>query len=229
MPFLTSATVRAFGPLLVRMSRSAVATRVPITAGRPVRALARYWMLAQPRERPLTTSANPRAVLPVVVTRVPSANTRMTAYVSPGPLRRFRAVVVTLTAPASTRLGGGRSAPRLRYRLATQADGAGELDLGPAADPADLGDGLAAVEPADDRALVLGSARTLTLAVAVTWTVGAAVAGRATSPRSTAAASATAATRASARPRAATLALRIGSSPITSITSVTKVTNCAGL
>src|ERR687897_1181065 len=122
VPFFTSATVRASEPELVRMSKSAVATRVPITAGSPVRDLARYWIAAQPRYRPLTTSANPRAVLPVVVTRVPSANTRMTAYVSPGPLRRFRAVVVTFTTPASTRLGGGRSAPRLRYRLATQAD-----------------------------------------------------------------------------------------------------------
>ena len=75
VPFFTSATVRALAPLLVRMSRSAVATRVPITAGRPVRALARYCMLAQPLDRPTSTSANPRAVLPVVVTRVATRST----------------------------------------------------------------------------------------------------------------------------------------------------------
>ena len=45
----------------------------------------------------------------------------MTLYVSPGPVRRLRLVVAILTAPASTRLGGGRFLPRLRYRLATQA------------------------------------------------------------------------------------------------------------
>ena len=103
------------------MSRSAVATRVPITAGRPAAELARYWIAAQPR-RSGHDLGESLGRLACVVTRVPSASTRMTLYVSPGPLRRFRAVVVTLTTPASTRLGGGSSRPLLRYRLATQAD-----------------------------------------------------------------------------------------------------------
>src|SRR5918997_624640 len=47
-PFLTSATVRASGPEVVRMSRSAVATRGPITAGSPVREPARDWIATQP-------------------------------------------------------------------------------------------------------------------------------------------------------------------------------------
>ena len=78
MPFFTSATVRESAPLVVRMSRSAVATRVPMIAGRPVIELARYCMLDQPVDLPLTSWAQPRAVLPVMVTLVPSLRTLIT-------------------------------------------------------------------------------------------------------------------------------------------------------
>src|SRR5688572_9214860 len=101
------------------MSRSAVATRLPMTAGRPFIELARYCMLDHPVDLPLTSCAHPRAVLPVMVTLVPSLRTLITRWERPGPLRRLSAVVVTLTVPAPILLGGGRSFPLVRYLLAT--------------------------------------------------------------------------------------------------------------
>src|SRR5215211_305480 len=78
LPFFTSGTFRESVPLVVRMSRSAVATRLPITAGRPYMELARYCMLDQPVDRPLTSSAQPRAVFPVMVTWAPPLRTLIT-------------------------------------------------------------------------------------------------------------------------------------------------------
>ena len=54
---------------MARCSGTAVATRVPMTAEGPSVALARYWMLAQPRSLPLVHLGDSRAqVLPVMVT-----------------------------------------------------------------------------------------------------------------------------------------------------------------
>ena len=78
VPFLTSATVRAPAPLVVRISSFAVATRLPMIAGRPVVELARYCMVDQPVDLPLTSCAQPRAVLPVMVTFAPSLRTLIT-------------------------------------------------------------------------------------------------------------------------------------------------------
>ena len=78
-------------------------------------------MLDQPVDLPLTSWAQPRAVLPVMVTRAPSLRTLITWYERLGPVRRLRAVVVTLTVPAPIFFGAGRSAPLLRYLLATYA------------------------------------------------------------------------------------------------------------
>ena len=89
--------------------------------GRPVAELARYCELDQPVNLPLTSWAQPRAVLPVIVTRVPSLRTLITLYESPGPVRRLRAVVVILTVPGSMLLGVGSLAPLVRYLLATWA------------------------------------------------------------------------------------------------------------
>src|SRR5215216_1719377 len=104
---------------VTQIFNSAMATRVPITRGSVYMELARYCMLDQPRVRPWYTSAKPRAVFPVMVTGVPPLITVITGYDSPGPVRRFSAVVVILTLPAPIWLGPGSEEPAVRYGLAT--------------------------------------------------------------------------------------------------------------
>jgi hypothetical protein len=141
VPFLTSATVRAPAQLVVRMSRSAVATLLPMIAGghspswRGSACSTNRWTCRRPAV-PSHGRSCPACDLGSFLEDLDHS------IGEAGLVRRFSAVVVILTAPAPILLGCGSSFP---FREASTGDVRGraaKFDLGPAMGAADGGDGL---------------------------------------------------------------------------------------